>query len=92
MFLGMSRPMWIFVGLIFVAALALIAGQPIGMWSIPLGILVMLIGFGVFSRVPKRGRLPEPPPETAPLPAPPPLPLAPPPPRPAIRGRDASEV
>lgn len=92
MFLGMSRLMWIFVGLLFVLSLALIVTNPVGMWSIPLGILVLLIAFAVFSRVPKRGRPPAQPPETAPLSAPPPLPLAPPPPRPAIRGRDASEV
>ncbi len=92
MFLGMSRPTWIFVGLLFVLSLALIVTNPVGGWSIPLGILVLLIAFAVFSRVPKRGRPPEPPPESAPLSAPPPLPLAPPPPRPAIRGRDANEV
>lgn len=92
MFLGMSRPMWIFVGLLVVLSLALIGGNLAGVWSIPLGILVLLIAFGLFSRVPKRGRLPDPTPESAPLPAPPPLPLAPPPPRPTIRGRDANEV
>lgn len=93
MFLGMSRLTWIFVGLLFVLSLALIVTNPVGMWSIPLGILVLLIAFAVFSRVPKRGRPPaQPLPENAPLTEPPTLPLAPPPPRPTIRGRDASEV
>ena len=92
MFLGMSRPMWIFIGLLIVLSLALITGGFAGAFSIPLGILVLLIAFALFSRVPKRGRLPEPAPDAEPLPMPQPLPLAPPPPRPSIRGRDANEV